>query len=138
MGLYNLAMGTNPMAGTWLSMLELTPGDVGRFRDAWLEDGEHGLIIVIHTRNGGGNREEYQPVFDRLAQHPQYVSDSDCDYDCTYADIRFTIPSEHVDNVQQFVTMAEGEGKRDVVVDNRTQAEKWDGVIAKMGTGRGD
>lgn len=65
----------------------------GRFRDAYLND--KGSRIILYTRNGGGNREDYQYVFDLLRKHPHYVSDYDDDYDCTYAYIEFKVPDEY-------------------------------------------
>lgn len=53
MSLYNALFGVNDTAPILLAVLGLKPDAVGRFRDAYIE-GEH---IVIHTRNGGGNRE---------------------------------------------------------------------------------
>jgi hypothetical protein len=88
MGLYNLLFGMNPDADKVLSVLGKTRGDFGRFRDVYLEDG----YIVVHTRNGGGNRESYESVFDEMSQHPWYSHDEDDDFDCTYANIYFKVP----------------------------------------------
>ena len=51
-----------------------------------------GTYIILLTRNGGGNREQYQSCLDNLATHPNHVKDWDCDWDHTYAEIAFTIP----------------------------------------------
>lgn len=98
MSLYNMLHGYNNNALFVLAMLKLKTADCGRFRDAWIdEDGKH---LVIFTRNGGGNREEYQGVIDELAKHPNYVNDFDDDFDSTYASIRFSVPSQYQELVE--------------------------------------
>lgn len=62
MSLYNLLFGVDDNADFLLALLGLTRKDVGRFRDAYLDDGK----IAIYTRNGGGNRDcwhSYDPQF---------------------------------------------------------------------------
>jgi len=93
MSLYNALFGMNPSAPLILATLGLRASDVGRFRDAFVANGE----IAIYTRNGGGNREEYQGVIDALARHPNYLRDADDDFDCTYATIYFSFPAEYAD-----------------------------------------
>lgn len=94
MSLYNALFGWDPFSGILLELLGLTPGDVGRFRDCYLkeEDGEGPRRIVIYTRNGGDNREEYQPILDLLSERPGWIRDFDDDFDCTYASIEFNVP----------------------------------------------
>jgi hypothetical protein len=92
MSLYNLVFGTNPNSEQLLSLLGKTKSDFGRFRDVYVEDGH----IVVHTRNGGGNREDYEDVFDEMSEHPWYVRDADDDFDCTYANIYFKIPDNMI------------------------------------------
>lgn len=92
MSFYNMIHGTNPFAPILLGMLGLEPSKCGRFRDCYMS--ENGKEIVVYTRNGGGNRDEYQPVIDELAKHPNYLRDEDDDYDCTYASIFFSVPEE--------------------------------------------
>lgn len=91
-----MLFGENPKSDVLLACLGLTRGDCGRYRDCYLE----GETIVIHTRNGGGNREDYQDVFDELEEHPCYVSDADDDYDCTYANIVFRFPDEYAEDLK--------------------------------------
>jgi hypothetical protein len=88
MSLYNTLFGMNPDTEKLLSVLGKTAGDFGRFRNVFMEDG----YIVVHTRNGGGNREDYEDVFGEMAEHPWYSHDADDDFDCTYANIYFKIP----------------------------------------------
>jgi hypothetical protein len=90
MSMYNMLFGKNKSQSDFLfSLLNLTPADCGRYRDIYVTK-EH---IVIHTRNGGGNREDYEHVFDEVANHPLYAYDEDDDFDCTYANIYFHHPA---------------------------------------------
>jgi len=65
----------------------------GRFRDIYYEH-EEGKEpkIILYTRNGGGNRDFYQYVFELLENHPLHITDYDDDFDCTYAYIEFKAP----------------------------------------------
>lgn len=133
-GLYNLMHGVNPLAGELLGVLELSPADFGRFRDAYLVDGDDGLLINVHTRCGGGNRGDYQDVFKAVRQHPHYVRDQDCEFDSTYADILFKVPEKWKKGLMTLIEMADKEGVRDRLVDNRGQKKKWDEALATMAT----
>ena len=62
MSLYNMVFGMNPDTDKLLKILGKTQGDFGRFRNVYMEDG----YIVVHTRNGGGNREDYEDVFEEM------------------------------------------------------------------------
>ena len=93
MSLYNMLFGQNPDAGMLLNLLGKTQEDFGRYRDIFVQNG----YIVVHTRNGGGNREYYEHVFDEMAEHPWYSHDEDDDFDCTYANIYFKVPEETVE-----------------------------------------
>jgi hypothetical protein len=65
----------------------------GRFRDIYFEHEEGSEPkIILYTRNGGGNREYYQYVFDLLENHPLHICDYDDDFDSTYAYIEFQAP----------------------------------------------
>lgn len=90
-GLYNMMFGEHDHADMLLACLGFTKGDCGRYRSCYIDDGK----IVIHTRNGGGNREEYQDTIDTLAEHPDYLYDEDDSFDCTYANIYFRFPEKH-------------------------------------------
>ena len=98
MSLYNMFFGVNPNSDQLLGILGYTQADCGRFRDVFVEDNH----IVIHTRNGGGNRDDYQWVFDEMSTHPWYSHDADDDFDCTYANIYFRVPE---DKMQTFVAL---------------------------------
>lgn len=108
MSLYNMIFGMNFRTDDILAMLG-NP-DVGRLRDTWIEERDGELMIVVYTRNGGGNREH--SIFEdgeegegcyctgciqtyHLPAHPLYLFDEDDDYDCTYAANYFRVPDEH-------------------------------------------
>lgn len=110
MSLYNMVFGHNSDQAAFLfELLGKTPGDFGRYRDIYVTD-EH---IVVHTRNGGGNREDYEDVFDEMSEHPLYAYDQDDDFDCTYANIYFNHPPEASELLKE---MAKG---------TVTPSEKW-------------
>lgn len=86
MSLYNIVFGMNPDSDKLLELLGATREEFGRFRNVYMEDG----YIVVHTRCGGGNREDYFPSW--VEDHPWYSHDEDGDFDNTYADIYFKVP----------------------------------------------
>ena len=106
MSLYNMLHGMNPLSPILLQWFDIDQPDgnydSGRFRDIYLN--EDGTKIVLYTRNGGGNREEYQPLIDHLATHLNYVEDYDDDFDSTYAYIVFTVPKEFAEAAKAIAT----------------------------------
>lgn len=96
-GFYNMVFGQNKASDAILATLGLRRGDFGRFRDVFIAEGE----IAVYTRNGGGNREDYQEVFDTLSKHPCYLRNADDDFDCTYATIYFKFPEEYSEELKQ-------------------------------------
>lgn len=115
MSLYNTLFGSNPNADEILSLLGKTAGDFGRYRNVFIEDD----FIVVHTRNGGGNREDYEEVFQEMSEHPWYSHDEDDDFDCTYANIFFKVP----ENVQQeLIVLNKGENPK----------EQWKSLLEKL------
>lgn len=104
-----MMFGTNPASDLILATLGLTREDVGRFRDAFIADGE----VAVYTRNGGGNREHYDydkdltagvdcrctgcVMSDVIPRHPLYLRDEDDDFDSTYATIYYRIPDDHAE-----------------------------------------
>lgn len=91
MSMYNLLFGEGQQADVLLKILGISKYDCGRYRDCFINNGK----IVIHTRNGGGNREDYEGVFEELSKHPNYLYNEDDDFDCTYANIYFSIPEQY-------------------------------------------
>jgi len=86
-------------------MLNLQKYYVGRYTDTFCgKDEDSGkVVIILRTRIGGGNREDYQGCFDALKTHPNYLRDQDCDWDCTYADIYFSVPKEHKERMIEII-----------------------------------
>lgn len=115
MSLYNTLFGSNPNANEILSLLGKTWGDFGRFRNVFIEDN----CIVVHTRTGGWNREDYEDVFKEMSEHPWYSHDEDDDFDCTYANIFFKVP-ENV--VQELNNLSKGENPK----------EQWKYLLEKL------
>lgn len=112
--MYNMLFGENDLADVLLKMLNLTKEDCGRYRDCYLDI--KGEKIIIYTRNGGGNREDYEDVFDVLSKHPNYICDYDDDFDCTYASIEFSVPDKFIVLTKEFVRLG---------VDTTTGSEKF-------------
>lgn len=124
MSLYNLLFGQNTMAELLLSILDLEKGDVGRFRDAFVcDDPIHGKVIAIYTRNGGGNRENYQDTLDHLSTLPGWIRDEDDDFDETYCTIYFQIP-------ETFKTLLS-----DMSVGGWNPDERWFGKLEEINKG---
>ena len=117
MSMYNMLFGVNPDTDTLLSLLGKTAGDFGRFRNVYMEDG----YIIVHTRNGGGNREDYEDVFDEMSEHPWYSHDADDDFDYTYANIYFKVRENHKDFL---AIMNLNEGK--------SPSKQWGELLASM------
>ena len=132
MGLYNILFGKNPFSKVLLKILDLTEGDCGRFRDAFLNKEGN---ILIYTRNGGGNRECWEDEYNEdcdccgciitnvLPKHPNYIKDYDDDFDCTYAYIEFSVPDKYKALVEALNT---GE-------DPKLIGERFQDLINEMG-----
>jgi hypothetical protein len=116
--MYNMVFGENlDQKAVLLNVLGLSTGDFGRYRDIYVTE-DH---IVVYTRCGGGNRENYQHVFDEMREHPLYSYDEDDGYDCTYASIYFKHPENYHDLL---VEMSKG---------TVTPSEKWDFLLTTLG-----
>lgn len=87
-----MMMGRHPLAERLVVGLELGKWPLGRFRDCYPNEACDKIVVL--TRNGGGNRAEYQEVFDNLRKHPNYLSDHDDPFDSTYAEIEFSVPKD--------------------------------------------
>ena len=90
MSLYAIVHGEQDGAEALLHLVQAAhPINVGRYRDAWVERDGDAPVIRIHTRNGGGNREDYADAITSMQAHPWYDRDEDDDFDSTYADFYF-------------------------------------------------
>lgn len=116
MSFYSMLFGKNPDSEALLNLLGKTQADFGRYRDVFVENG----YIVVHTRNGGGNREDYEDVFEEMSMHPWYSHDQDDDFDCTYANIYFKVPEKVAET---FVGMLN---------EGHNPSESWATLLAMM------
>lgn len=98
MGMYNAIFGNDEHYREILDVLGLSVPHFGRFRDAFVTNGE----IAVYTRLGGGNRPGYAAVIESLQAHPFYLRDQDDGFDCTYATFYFSIPDEHKERLSKF------------------------------------
>lgn len=119
MSLYNMIHGVNPTAPLLMAALGITTNDVPRFRDCYW-DGTH---ICVHTRTGGGNRENYQLENDALCAIAGYSRDADDDFDSTYATFYFK-PSPQLQ-----------EALKQVQATDATPAQRWQGFFDKLQSG---
>jgi hypothetical protein len=105
-GLYTMVFGVNQVARPLLHALEIDHRSVPRFRDCFLfHDGQS---IVIYTRTGGGNREEYRSQNDAMKFHKYFLRDEDDSYDSTYALFHFSIPEEIAEDCAELVKKGYG------------------------------
>lgn len=148
MSLYNMMFGANPNTHAYLKMLGLTPADVPRFRDCFLSKTDDGdVLIAIHTRTGGGNRDYYEseegcrynypeyfkgediptgPWNDDLRSVPGYLRDEDDEFDSTYATFYFKVPELYADAVKALADESPAQ--------TMTPAEKWDALLTALQT----
>jgi hypothetical protein len=119
MSMYNAIFGLNSAAPFILAMLGKTQGDFGRFRDAYFNEERN---IVIYTRCGGGNRDDYQQVFDEMSTHPYFIRDFDEDFDSTYASFEFKVPDQFKEQVDKLFDKS----------DNKAPADKWKDLFEAM------
>lgn len=110
MSLYNQLFGVDPLSPFLLTALDIDPSTVARFRDCYL--GLDGRIVIL-TRTGGNNREEYQISNDELTRHACYVGDEDADGDITYAYFYFEL--QHKAQVKSLKELAVQEGRRPAI-----------------------
>ena len=89
MSMYAMVFGRNPGSELLVAAIPAKVEDFGRFRDAWVEGADGGLVIAVYTRCGGGNRCDYQSVFEEMGQQPNFVSAEDDSFDSTYCTFRF-------------------------------------------------
>lgn len=69
-------------------MAGLEAEEIPRLRDCYpSKDGE---IIVVYTRAGGNNREEYEEDLEVLYNKDNFVGDYDDEFDNTYMSLEFT------------------------------------------------
>ena len=109
MSMYNMVCGNNPCFGILARILDTVEplSEVPRFRDMYTRAEGDQLQIVLYTRTGGGNREEYEEQNNALAAHPLYVKDWDDDFDTTFAHFAFSVPPEFEADLREFHLLVE-------------------------------
>ena len=129
MSFYNMMCGNNPcyqMPHAVLATVGELP-DIPRYRDTYtLVEGDGIPYIVIYTRTGGGNREEYEDQNQEMGTHPLYVSDWDDDFDSTFAHFKYRVPEDWVDDVNRFHELFSRHPK------GMTPRQKFDGAMAAL------
>lgn len=90
MSLYHQLFGVYPGAPVILAYLRFDPGELPRLRDAFLS--EDGTELLIYTRAGGPNREQYKNLIDGMRSHILYIRDEDDPTDETYGIFYYRIP----------------------------------------------
>jgi hypothetical protein len=137
--MYNLLFGENSHSEFLLKILGFNQSDIPRYRDCFLQDN----AIVIYTRTGGGNRDFYEneetcrscypedfeeenppsgPWNDDLRKNPNFISDCDEDFDCTYANFYFKFPEEFRDDLEALANKT----------TNYTPSQKWKMLFEAM------
>lgn len=135
MSLYNALFGQNKAAELLMAMIGLTKEDAGRFRDCYLmrvadTKDAGGLRIVVYTRTGGGNREDYAESNDAMAANKNYVEDHDAEHDSTYAEFVFTVPEKFHPAVMRLEEMGAAEVS--------SPAEKFEAMMNGLKAGNKD
>lgn len=101
MSLYNQMCGNNPLFGIFARVLE-TAGQlppIPRFRDTYTRESDGKPQIVIYTRTGGGNRNDYGTENKAITNHPCYVEDHDDNFDGTFAHWVFSVPEPFAERI---------------------------------------
>lgn len=107
MSFYNMVKGVNPAAFMFLPMLGKHPTEYPRFRDCFIGDDkrpEYEDHIIIYTRTGGGNRQDYIEENNEMRSMSGFVHDYDDDFDETYASWVFQIPERWKSDYDAFVS----------------------------------
>lgn len=75
---------------SWMDWDDFSIDQFPRFRGVTVEKDEP--RIVIRTRTGGRNREDYSDENNHLTKLDGYIKDEDDNLDCTYAYFHYKIP----------------------------------------------
>jgi len=134
--------GVNQATFYILPMLGKNPDQYPRFRDCWAgkannsdtEVDQFGIpkkennikepFITIYTRTGGGNREGYDKENDEMTKMPEYVSDYDDDFDCTFAYWIFKVPERFLVDYDILTNEKNGKGIKDTSEEYKQQVLK--------------
>jgi len=98
---YSMLFGRNQLSELLLAVIGLKPVDVERLRDVYVD----GDTIVVYTRTGGGNREEWPNK--AITESPLYVHDYDDEFDSTYASFVVSIPEGFMEDTHNLSNVFE-------------------------------
>ena len=115
-GLYNMLFGENENADSLLEFLNLNRAIFGRYRDCYLN--HDGSKIIVLTRCGGNNRDDYDEVFNMARSHDLYLTDYDDPVDETYCYFEFKVPYEFEDQCRKLAN-----GQEPLTVGERFERE---------------
>jgi len=88
-------------------------GDVGRFRDAWIERTALGQFFIhVYTRNGGANRADYADQIAWMRRHPWFQRDEEDSFDSTYASFWFLVPPDRTAKLERWAVAPVDTDKR--------------------------
>ena len=88
-----MVVGHHPQSLLLLNVLKLNVNKIPRFRYVYRQ----GNTIIVLTRTGGNNRNDYFLDNATLQEHPQYIKDYDDTFDVTFAHFVFRIPEDMLD-----------------------------------------
>ena len=83
-----LGLRNDELAMAFLTMAGLELEEIPRFRDCYPT--KNGKAIIVYTRTGGPNREEYTEELENLYNKDNFINDYDDDFDSTYMSLEFT------------------------------------------------
>jgi hypothetical protein len=129
--LYNMLFGVNASAPVLLAMLGIDSGDVPRFRDCFLS--EDRKQIIIHTRTGGGNRDDYEDGNTFMQGLPGYQHDEDDDFDCTYANFHYAVPEKFAHLIDKLPEGVDPAKRWQETIENLKTATPDDPQVKKLG-----
>lgn len=98
MSLYTQLFGENKEAKAILGFANLTREMFPRYRDVFLAD--KGTNVIVYTRIGGPNRNDYKQQIKTIRQHKQFIKDYDDEHDNTYAYFEFKVLPEYLDTTK--------------------------------------
>jgi hypothetical protein len=110
MSLYNMLHGFEPTAGFVLHVLNVYPSAIPRFRDAYVTyrdevSDKDALVMVILTRTGGANRDEFAAENAGLCLLPGYLDTADDEFDSTFALFRYALPEQWHAHLMEYLTV---------------------------------
>lgn len=122
MSLYTQLFGENKDAVPLLGMLGLTRSAFERYRDVYLN--KYGTKIIVLTRIGGNNAEDYQEVYTTMKAHPYFIKAYDDDFDETYAYFEFSVPEKYKEACKMMAPKEDRPGVHELFTKELEEANK--------------